>query len=263
MEFREWMEKIWEYCQEHWIGLIAAGLVVLILLLSAWLVRLARRDPQEEVALSELQPESEPLLQCEPEPEPEAETEPKPELESEPEDEGKQEEPILEEISMKDETYELLDVLKSINDRISEERSAEHVESTAETEDVAEKEAVPAETVARGLVTQIIRGAEKAGEAAGREVDSIHLEIEKARLVIRYTDRKEEIQEPSEVISSEEKVLNPDSKENRQPVEQETEIAPDFSKQQGIPKKFGLDNMNRARSGRVYTEEELREMIKE
>ena len=177
MEFREWMEKVWEYCQEHWIGLIAAGLVVLILLLSAWLVRLARRDPQEEVALSELQPESEPLLQCEPEPEPEAETEPKPELESEPEDEGKQEEPILEEISMKDETYELLDVLKSINDRISEERSAEHVESTAETEDVAEKEAVPAETVARGLVTQIIRGAEKAGEAAVREDDSIHLEI--------------------------------------------------------------------------------------
>ena len=29
------------------------------------------------------------------------------------------------------------------------------------------------------------------------------------------------------------------------------------------PKKFGVDNMNKARSGRVYTEEELLDQIRE
>lgn len=266
MEFREWMEKIWDYCQEHWIGSIAAGLVVLIMLLSAWLVHLARRDQQEEEFQKEIQPESEPENQTEQaseaEPDPENELETEPEAEPKPEAAEKQEELWCTESPVNEEAYEILDILKSINDRISEERSTGNEENTAE-EEVSEKEETPAETAARGLVTQIILGAEKAGEAAGREVDSINLEIEKARLIIRYTDRKEETQEHSEVILSEEKAFEPDVRENRRTAIQKTEIVPDLSEQQGIPKKFGLDNMNRARSGRVYTEEELREMIKE
>ncbi|MGN1414189.1 MAG: hypothetical protein ACI4WY_08080 [Anaerovoracaceae bacterium] len=238
MDFREWMEKIWEYCQGHWIGLIAAGLVVLILLLSVWLVRLARRDQEEEVSPQELQPESEPMIQ------PESETE------AEPEVDGSTEKMLCEESTAKDEAYALLDILKSMNDRISEECSEKDAES-------------PAETAARGLVTQIIHGAEKAGETAGREVASINLEIEKARLIIRYSDRKEEMQERSEAISSEDKTADPDLREDRQPANQEMKTVSDLSEQQNIPKKFGSDNMNRARSGHVYTEEELRKLIKE
>lgn len=273
MEFREWMEKIWEYCQEHWIGLAAAGLVVLILLLSAWLVHLARRDQQEEVSLKEIQPESAPENQTEQEPEaePDPENEPENESETEPEDEPKPdgepeaadepEETLCEAASAKDEAYELLDILKSINARISEERNVQDTKSPAEAAEVCEKAEVPAEAAARGLVAQIIRGAEKAGETAGREVASINLEIEKARLIIRYTDENEKTARIPEVLLSEGETS--DFEENRQFVKPEAERTPDACEPQSTPKKFGSDNMNRTRSGRVYTEEELREKIKE
>lgn len=273
MEFREWMEKIWEYCQEHWIGLAAAGLVVLILLLSAWLVHLARRDQQEEVSLKEIQPESAPENQTEQEPEaePDPENEPENESETEPEDEPKPdgepeaadepEETLCEAASAKDEAYELLDILKSINARISEERNVKDTESPAEAAEVCEKAEVPAEAAARGLVAQIIRGAEKAGETAGREVASINLEIEKARLIIRYTDENEKTARIPEVLLSEGETS--DFEENRQLVKPEAERTPDACEPQSTPKKFGSYNMNRTRSGRVYTEEELREKIKE
>lgn len=213
MEFREWMEKIWEYCQEHWIGLVAAGLVVLILLLSVWLIRLARRD-QEEAAQSEIpsQPEIQP--EAEIQPEFQQEVKKKPEVTLEPEDE-------------------------------------------AETKSEEDTSAVSAP---QGLVEHMLRSAQEVGSISGQKVESIELKIEKAQLTIHYAggEKKEILKESGETDFGE---------KEQQPVPLETEAkdetAADAAEQESMPKKFGSDNMNRARSGRVYTEEELREKIKE
>ena len=273
MEFREWMDKIWEYCQEHWIGLAAAGLVVLILLLSLWLVHLARRDQQDGVSEEKMQSESEPEIQTEEETVPEEEPmtkeepatkeEPESEMEAamEPESSSEVEETLCEESFTRDETDEVLDILKSIREKVSEEYSTENTEVSDMPGEAAEEKEEPAEAAARALVSQIIRGAEKAGETAGREVASINLEIEKARLVIHYADENEKTARTPEVLLSGEKKMNPGEK--RQLVKPEAEKTSDTCEQQSIPKKFGSDNMNRARSGHVYTEEELQTLIKE
>lgn len=214
MEFREWMEKIWEYCQEHWIGLVAAGLVVLILLLSVWLVRLARRDQEEEAALPEIpsQPEIQP--EAEIQPEFQQEVKKKPEVTSETEDE-------------------------------------------AETK--SEEDTSPV-SAPQGLVEHMLRSAQEAGSISGQKVESIELRIEKAQLTIHYagSEKKEILKESGETDFGE---------KEQQPVPLETEAkdetAAGAAEQESMPKKFGSDNMNRARSGRVYTEEELREKIKE
>ena len=196
MEFREWMEKIWEYCQEHWIGLAAVGLVVLILLLSVWLIRLARRDQEEETAL----PETPPLPEIQPD------TENQPEAE--------------------------------------EEAKADPSAASAP----------------QGLVEHMLRSAEEAGSISGQKVESIELKIEKAQLTIHYAGgkKKEILKETGETDfgEKEQQSVIPET-------EAEAETAADAAEQENMPKKFGADNMNRARSGRVYTEEELREMIKE
>ena len=110
----------------------------------------------------------------------------------------------------------------------------------------------------QGLVEHMLRSAEEAGSISGQKVESIELKIEKAQLTIHYAGgkKKETLKETGETDFGE--------KEQQSVIpETEAETAADAAEQENMPKKFGADNMNRARSGRVYTEEELREKIKE
>jgi len=196
-DIREWMEEIWEYCQEHWIAAAAAGVVLLILLFSIGLTLTAKRedaDPDEESADLEV-----PDLPEEPESEP---------VDAEPE---------------------------------------------------AVEKAVP------GVMEALMKQVEEASGAAGQKVESIELEIEKARLTIRYAGegRTEETAAEPEAVPAEEPETADRPDVEILPSEeilQEPEILKE--EQRGM-KKFSAENRNMARSGRVYTEEELLKQIKD
>ena len=225
-ELREWVNEIWEYCQEHWTMTLAVGAVLLVLLVSFLLVLSAKREDAEVSVLPEAEsdmPEA---------PADEVGTVPSPEPdEAEPADESAQ-------------------------------------------EDVPACEGVqPALTGAQGVMENLLRSVEAASGAAGQKVESIELKIEKAQLTIHYAGTaqncqgvEEELRQPA--AAEQETTAPPEAQKST-----ETQILPDIAAMDSLPemaepdhaapKKFGTDNMNTARSGRVYTEEELLNQIRD
>ncbi|MBR4410248.1 MAG: hypothetical protein IKV72_01700 [Firmicutes bacterium] len=170
---------------------------------------------------------------------------------------------------------------KALQEQDVQETGAEEilpdVEPEPETEDEAESETEtkpemqaqePAETgelqeAAMGMVDSLVKSMERAAGASGQKVESIELKIEKAQLTIRYAgDAEKNVTEDllAEKTSKEETAAA--DAEVEAAAEPETEKT-DFAENSGRPKRFGFDNMNTARSGRVYTEEELLDQIKD
>lgn len=113
---------------------------------------------------------------------------------------------------------------------------------------------------AQGMVNSLVKSMESAAGASGQKVASIELKIEKAQLTIRYEGAEE--QTISENLFTEES-----RKEDAAPCEMPA-AEPDAEEHEheentGRTKRFGYDNMNTARSGRVYTEEELLNQIRD
>ena len=266
MGFLEWAEEILEYGKEYWMIVLVAGLFILIFVLSARLVSLSKKERQESSSPPEKEHTDEKQTEEE-NTEEEFPVEPeKQEVTAEQNArQDVQQDEESEQTSPADDAYALLGLLKSINETISEERNGEkengkpveekEADTATEPEQVTEPD-TPAASAARGLVEQIIQGAEKAAGAADREVTSIDLEIEKARLIIRYGDKRvETFQKPE---------LPEQTEEAEEVFCKETAGKTDFAqKEKEPPKKFGQDNTSTSRSGRVYTEEELRDQIKE
>lgn len=190
-ELREWITETWEYCQEHWIAAAAVGAVLLLLLVSAILVRTARSGEPEDDVLQDVP--AEPAVP----------------------------EPVV-----------------------------------AEPEPVKLQEAAAYPSAAQGMVENLLKSVEAASGAAGQKVEAIELKIEKAQLTIHYagSSRTESVSE----ITAEKKdnAAEEDFAEKAEVPAAEPELS-------GTMKKFGQDNMNRARSGRVYTEEELLDQIRD
>ncbi len=221
-EIREWINEIWEYCQEHWMVVAAGAAVVLILLVSFILVLAAKRDDNEEVDVPETSdlPEDTDVPPAEP-----------------------------------DRTQEASDDAPAEPNLIPEPETAS--ETALET-----PAGVPA-GCAQGVVEQLMKSVEAASGASGQKVESIELKIEKARLTIRYAGAPEEEEQAEEMLQAEcgcgGEILQ--AEDFAEKVEAETEAAEE--KESVQPKKFGVENMNRARSGRVFTEEELLNQIRD
>lgn len=202
-DIREWIEEIWEYCQEHWIVALAAGVVLLVLLVSAVLILSAKRDDEEE-------------------------------------------------------EFEF-----SANSGLPEEAAAPKVVLPENAPAPAETPAPASEPVAgaAGVVENLLKNVETASGAAGQKVETIELKIEKAQLTIRYAggERREETVEALEVekVPEAEILREPEAEPEKKAEiirEDKEETQEEITAQ---PKKFGAENWNTARSGRVYTEEEL------
>ena len=139
----------------------------------------------------------------------------------------------------------------------SEPEKAEEGKAVTET---VEPQTEPVPASARGMVENLLKSVEAASGAAGQKVESIELKIEGARLTIHYAGFPEKV---------------PVSEVGTQP--KDSSVSWDFAgetaaepaaeillKEESVPpKKFGQDNMNTARSGRVYTEEELLDQIRD
>ena len=170
---------------------------------------------------------------------------------------------------------------KALQEQDVQETGAEEilpdVEPEPETEDEAESETEtkpemqaqePAETgelqeAAMGMVDSLVKSMERAAGASGQKVESIELKIEKAQLTIRYAgDAEKTVTEDLFAEKTSEKETAEAKAEIAAAAEPETEKT-DFAENSGRPKRFGFDNMNTARSGRVYTEEELLDQIKD
>ena len=116
---------------------------------------------------------------------------------------------------------------------------------------------------AMGMVDSLVKSVESAAGASGQKVESIELKIEKAQLTIRYAgDAEKTVTEDLFVEKTSEKETAEAEEEITAAAEVETEKT-DFAENSGRPKRFGFDNMNTARSGRVYTEEELLNQIRD
>lgn len=248
MSFLERTEGIWEYCRENWMLLVAAGLVIMILILSVWLIRLSRRDSgEDEEAASE--------------------------------GETSVEVPSADEQSP-------AEIMSSSGTESLESFSEPELEKPSEPETEGRPEGTgpePEMAAARGLVEHLIQNAEKTGGAASQKVESIELKIEKAQLTIHYADADDEKlkkEEFSEAGEGEKGVERKDAEEkdaekkdagnvdfegeNAESAEKaEAEEAAQIPLEKSAIRKFGPDNRNRTRSGRIFTEEELQEQIRE
>ena len=232
-EIREWFNEIWAYCEEHWTAVLASAAVVLILLLSIVLIFAAKREDRKA-----LQQQAAAEIAAEPE------TEEPDAAELEAEAPGTAEEPGEE-----DSMEEPGDTEPA---EIAEEPDADAVsEPEPEAEDFSE--------TALGMVDSLVKSMESAAGASGQKVESIELKIEKAQLTIRYAgDAGKTVTEdlfaekfPEEAVHAAETEAEPET------------VHTDFAENAGRPKRFGFDNMNTARSGRVYTEEELLNQIRD
>ncbi len=237
-EIREWINEIWEYCQENWAIMAAGAAVVVVFLVSLFLVLSAKREDARYAAMEAADLSEEPDLTREDN--------------AEPVKDAERDEPVPEVILPAEP-----DVL------------TEAAEPAADTSvQIPESPVVLPTDRAAGVVEQLMKSVESASAASGQKVESIELKIEKARLTIRYagaSDVEPDFEtEPAETgaageICSEEKEPGKESFAVRVQEEAE-EPAAEESMQ---PKKFGVENMNRARSGRVYTEEELLNQIRD
>ena len=234
-EIREWLTEIWEYCQEHWITVAAAAAVVLVLLVSFVLILAAKRDDdREDIEV----PEAETVGAGElPEPdEPSAVTEvvgDEPEnvpTEAEPEPEAAAEESASEEI-------------------------VDEPEEAVET---------AAAVCAQSAVEELVKQVEAISGASGQKVESIELKIEKARLTIRYAGAPSVTETLTPEDCCKEEITEAQAVPDGEPVLEDPAVLQKPDSGESVkPKKFGVENMNRARSGRVYTEEELLNQIRE
>ncbi len=129
------------------------------------------------------------------------------------------------------------------------------VQEPAETEELQE--------AAMGMVDSLVKSMESAAGSSGQKVESIELKIEKAQLTIRYAgDAEKTVTENLFTEKTSENETAEAEEEIEAAAEVETETT-DFAENSGRPKRFGFDNMNTARSGRVYTEEELLNQIRD
>ena len=156
-------------------------------------------------------------------------------------------------------------------EEIPAEEAPEAAEETQDAEEAIEPEVQmqePAETgelqeAAMGMVDSLVKSMESAAGSSGQKVESIELKIEKAQLTIRYAgDAEKTVTENLFAEKTSEKETAEAEAETEAAAEPETEKQ-DFAENSGRPKRFGLDNMNTARSGRVYTEEELLNQIRD
>ena len=156
-------------------------------------------------------------------------------------------------------------------EEIPAEEAPEAEEETQDAEEEPEPEVQmqePAETgelqeAAMGIVDSLVKSMESAAGASGQKVESIELKIEKAQLTIRYAgDAEKTVAENLFAEKTSEKETAEAEAETEAAAEPETEKK-DFAENSGRPKRFGFDNMNTARSGRVYTEEELLNQIRD
>ena len=148
-----------------------------------------------------------------------------------------------------------------------EQEPAADAADAADADDPADADADEPEVIqetARGMVDSLVKSMESAAGASGQKVESIELKIEKAQLTIRYAG---EGGEAAETVSEELPVSGDAG--GILPAEDAAEDAADesgekdFAESAGRTKRFGLENMNTARSGRVYTEEELLNQIRD
>jgi len=199
-EIREWIEEIWEYCQEHWIVAAAAGAVLLILLVSAGLTLSAKREDRDGPDDEDVQPEAEDSEDADPDMD--AELDMAPDTDAVP-----AQEPVPDSVP----------------------------------------ESVP------GVMETIIKQVEEAGGISGQKVEAIELKIEKAQLTIRYAGGGQVQKDLAPVLGTEPAEEAEEKKE--------TEPSENPKKSEAAPKKFGSENKDTTRSGRVYTEEELLKQI--
>lgn len=222
-DIREWINQIWEYCEEHWVVVLTAAVVFLLVLFSVGLARSAKREdqnavPQEAESSSaggddDEEPDSDAESEFEAGSEPEAESEP-----------GVQRE--------------------------------------------ADQEPLVCQDAAQDVMDSLVKSMEAAAGSSGQKVESIELKIEKAQLTIRYAGGKTETAaaEPAEEPdnpppeTAEEEATETNHTESPEECAGETDFAMEAV---AVPKRFGIENMNTARSGRVYTEEELLNQIRD
>ena len=115
---------------------------------------------------------------------------------------------------------------------------------------------------ARDVVETLVKTMEAAACASGQKVESIELKIEKAQLTIHYAGEETEQKKSYEPKYSETDAASADVyPSDRTRLLEEALMGHTDDKE--LPKRFGSDNMNTARSGRVYTEEELLNQIRE
>ena len=234
---REWINDIWAYCEENMTTVLAFAGIAFILLLSAGMILAAKREDRKylrekeaaEAAAAETVPAQE-----------EAETP----------------EAVLSEEIPEEETPEV--------ETPAEELAAEETQSEdipAEEDFVEEAETVCCDA-ARDVVETLVKTMEAAACASGQKVESIELKIEKAQLTIHYAGEESEPKKARVVNSSEEDV-SPAEVYPSERTRMLEEALMGCTEEKELPKRFGSDNMNTARSGRVYTEEELLNQIRE
>lgn len=258
--------------------LVAAGLVIMILVLSAWLIRLSRRDLGEdedaasegetpvEASSADEQSPAEIMFSSEPKPSSGTESSSEPESENLPE--------------LKPERLSDAEAEKPSEEEM-EKPSEEELEKPSEPETEGRPEGTgpePETAAVHGLVEQLIQNVEKTGGAVSQKVESIELKIEKAQLTIHYADaddekiKKEGLPEAGEEAKDAERedaekkdAGNVDFEgEKAEPAEKdEAERTADEPSEKTAVRRFGPDNRNRTRSGRIFTEEELRVQIRE
>lgn len=253
-EIREWIIMIWEYCQEHWAAAIAAAVVLLILVISFFLVCTAKcEDAKAKAQAEEL---------TEPEHEPTAEQSTEPVQHTE--------EPQQANVELAQN-----DTLETATEPVQQTASEQKTVQTALTD---------------AVMKQLMRQVEEVSVASGQKVESIELNIEKARLTIRYAEEPAEESDDAkpqpkctlelhdaDAINSAEKSRHDDGIGTRAGygvgtragngaeirAADGTSDGTGQNEESVMPRKFGMENMNRTKSGRVYTEDELLSQIKD
>lgn len=273
-EIREWIIMIWEYCQEHWAAAIAAAVVLLILVISFFLVCTAKReDAKAKAQVEELSaPEHEPKPAVEPASDAaEAESSDEAEVQTEPVD------PLVADAESETTAAEPAVEPALTTDEPSAEPSAKTA-ATVPTDEPQQQAAAEQKTMQAALtdavMKQLMREVEEVSAASGQKVDSIELNIEKARLTIRYAEGAAEESDgtkpqPKCTLELQDSDVSAAGEHNSDAKGSTNRAADGAGGGEGqieesvMPRKFGMENMNRAKSGRVYTEDELLSQIKD
>lgn len=272
-EIREWISMIWEYCQEHWAVVAAAAVVLLILVISFFLVCTARREDANAKAqadeLSAPEHESKPASDAA-----EVESSDEAEVQTEPVD------PLVADAEIETTTAE-----PALTTAEPSAETATTVHTDEPQQQVAAEQKPMQAALTDAMMKQLMRQVEEVSAASGQKVESIELNIEKARLTIRYAEGSAEESDgvkPQPKCNFElqnsgmsgagardsagardfaEKSGNGDGVETR--AGDETSGGDEQTEESVMPRKFSMENMNRAKSGRVYTEDELLSQIKD
>ena len=231
MNLKEVLSKMKEFGQEYTEILIAAGacLVVLLLVLSS------RKSKKDETPVQEEAPE-------EPQDEPDIQVE---KIELENYEFEKEVEPMK---------LKVKDVVKPADP--DEEPSDNRAKLRVAVENSCEQE---------NLRQQIGNmGMKVCGN--GDRLESVEIKIEKAQIIFKYRDESAEMTIADVSESAEESQNECEAAENDEvkSYAMSDEIGQALKKQAELEnRKFGADNMNVSHSGRVFSEEELNDLIKE